>query len=153
MVKTKINLITFANEVNNHLLELTKSQPCPLSELHLHKILYVQYGMFYSKFHRELFKPNFQAWKYGPVEINYKANINNSEGLKQYFDVEVNDKELDFLTDITRKLVKQSPWMLIELTNTLLSWIEYFIEGEAPSSMSTIDPKAIQDDFRDFLLF
>lgn len=43
-----------------------------VSELHIHKILFILYGAFYKEFNKELFNQNFQAWKYGPVEIDYR---------------------------------------------------------------------------------
>ena len=41
-----------------------KKEENKVSELHMHKILFIIYGDFYTKFKKELFEPNFEYTKY-----------------------------------------------------------------------------------------
>lgn len=128
----KINLIDFIKEINSKLSKYTKEQDLNeennVSELHIHKILFIIYGAFYTKFKKELFKPNFQAWKYGPVEIDYRRYIKNHEPFDfDKFDVSLKEnKEKMYLSNLITKLLKFSPWSLVEYTHSLDAWIDNY---------------------------
>ena len=128
----------------------TREQGCQegneSSELHTHKILFIVYGAFYEKFNKEIFEPNFQAWKYGPVEIDYRKFIkDNDEKILNKFDCEINNNEKIYLEKLIIKLLKFSPWSLVEYTHSLDAWINNY-EGEE------IDYKRIpkEDIFKSF---
>lgn len=158
MIK-KINLINFIKEVNQELNEKTNEidhyEENEVSELHIHKILFILYGAFHKEFNKELFNPNFQAWKYGPVEIDFRKyftnrklnNINqNDEDLYNKFNYVLNNnQEKNFLKKVTTNLLKFSPWSLVEYTHSLDAWINNYCEN-------TSKPNAIkkQDIFKSF---
>ncbi|MDE5767016.1 MAG: DUF4065 domain-containing protein, partial [Malacoplasma sp.] len=50
-----------------------------ISELFMHKILFFIYGGFFKNFKKNLFEPNFEAWKYGPVEIDYRKEFKKNK--------------------------------------------------------------------------
>lgn len=132
----QINLINFIQEKNKELNKVSKfeeQEENDVSELHFHKILFILYGSFYAKFNKELFNPNFKAWKNGPVEQDYhlikKENKNNLK-IKFNFKFETNI-EKEYLTKITIKLLKFSPWSLVEYTHSLDAWINNYIESQS----------------------
>ncbi len=138
----KINLIDFNNEVNNKLMmETDEMSASDLSELHMHKLLYIQYGLFYKEFKKELFKCNFEAWKYGPVEINYRNNKEDKEYINQYFSIDLNKKEKTFLLKLTKKTVKFSPWVLVDFTHSTDAWFENYDEYKKHSKIPSEDIK------------
>lgn len=146
----KVNLIEFMNEINRNLTTAYDGMKATeLSELHVHKILFIQYGMFYKEFQKELFKPNFQAWKYGPVEIDYRRYIDNKDKLDNFFTTQLNENQIKFLTKITEKLVKTSPWYLVDITHGFDCWLNNYHENST-NNHNRIEPTAIQEDFKKF---
>ena len=73
MMHEKKDIVQYINEVNAGLSEGTEESSI-VSELQMHKMLFLIYGRFYNQYNIELWQPNFEAWKYGPVEINYRHN-------------------------------------------------------------------------------
>ena len=70
-----VNLIDLINEENNSLNQASTNQfeENKISELQMHKILYLLFGEFYKKFNKTSFKnSNFEAWKLGPVEVDFR---------------------------------------------------------------------------------
>lgn len=99
-----------------------------VSELHMHKILYYSYGFFYSKFEKELFLADFQAWKYGPVEKKYREYLkSNNENVKKKFDINLNSmEEKSFLEDLIFKLINFSPYRLVSESHNTKPWIDNY---------------------------
>ena len=78
-----------------------------VSELQMHKILYLLFGEFYKKFNKTLFKnSNFEAWKLGPVEVDFRWGFKNKK-LKEIskFNVFLNDEEISFLKLLIQKFL------------------------------------------------
>ncbi|MDE5767033.1 MAG: SocA family protein [Malacoplasma sp.] len=135
MTKKKINLIEFIEKQNKTIftsafsgeeLEYEKNE---LSELFIHKMLYFAYGYFYAKFNKELFADaNFQAWKYGPVEIDVREKFKNNKkisGIKK-FNIEINEKEEQFLKRIIKNLLNFSTWKIVDLSHFTAPWKNNF---------------------------
>lgn len=142
----RINLIEFIKEINNGLTKNTKeldlNEENNVSELHTHKILFIVYGAFYTKFKRELFEANFCAWKYGPVEIDYRKYVKNKNQFNlDKFNIVLNDNEEKiYLSHLIEKLLKFSPWSLVEYTHSLNAWINnYDYEGNKLNSIPKED--------------
>lgn len=132
-----INLISFIKKINDDLNKtITKEQDFhegnEISELHAHKILFIVYGAFHKKFNKEIFEPNFQAWKYGPVEIDYRNYVkNNDQSSLKKFNIVLNDnKEKVYLSNLIIKLLKFSPWSLVDYTHSLDAWINNYDNEE-----------------------
>ncbi len=113
----------------------------------MHKILYFTYGYYYSLFKEELFKTNFFAWQYGPVDttiynstykknkykLNYlKDDLKNQDKNKnkqaKIFLNQNKKKELDkiinFLInkssfDFVSDSHKTKPWILTNINNRI----------------------------------
>lgn len=132
----KLNLISLINKKNDELNSSTELNYCEISELHMHKILYISYGMFYKEFKRELFTPNFEAWKYGPVEINYRNYLKNEILTKKNFEIKVNDKEIEYLNKLIKKLIKTSPWFLVDFTHSTEAWLSKYDESSKHTKMN-----------------
>ena len=121
-----INLIDFIYQENNNLNQTVAAEfeENNVSELHMHKILYLLFGLFYRKFKRDLFADaNFEAWKYGPVEVDFRIAFKNKalKGLTK-FNLVLTKAEIVFLTKLTKKFLCYSPWLLVDITHTSDPW-------------------------------
>lgn len=131
----KINLIELINNRYQALLNETDSidENAKITELQMHKMLFIIFGQFYVRFQRELFDCNFQAWKYGPVEINYRnffKSEKNSKEFKKVFDIEVNKVEYNYLIKLIDKFLKFSPWWLVDFTHSMDAWMFHYNESD-----------------------
>lgn len=134
----KINLLEYINEkyknsnkeVWNFKKEILKENFAQekITELHIHKILYFLFGFFWKEYKKELFNANFEAWKYGPIEIDFR-NKKNLEKLEIF----INNNELKFLDKIIFNLLKYDVWNLVDESHKTLPWLENYIEGEIHS--------------------
>ena len=121
-----INLIDFIYQENNNLNQTVAAEfeENNVSELHMHKILYLLFGLFYRKFKRDLFAgANFEAWKYGPVEVDFRIAFKNKtlKGLTK-FNLVLRKAEIIFLTKLTKKFLCYSLWLLVDITHASDPW-------------------------------
>lgn len=150
----EVNLIDFIQEVNNENFDNTKEmrEDSSLNELHMHKLLYFLYGKFWREFQKELFKPKFLAWKYGPVEINYrnylKAPVGSkeAEGFYKKFWVRVNKQEMKFLHEEINWLAELPDYYLVDVSHTTRPWINH----HEPNKSNEIPNQEIKDEFECF---
>lgn len=159
-MKREKNLINMINSINDDFFcEKTKintldqeEQYNSVSELQMHKILYILYGNFYRTFSKELFeKAKFQAWTWGPVEYDYRyalkilKNENNNEGYNKIIDKfnisDLSEEEYIFLDKKIRRLLNYHPWALVEFTHQTNAWIKNYSEGVKNKSISIEDIK------------
>ena len=144
-----VNLIDLINEENNNLNQATTNQfeENTISELQMHKILYLLFGEFYLEFNKNLFdQPNFEAWKLGPVEIDFRKGFkeNKIENIKK-FNLFLNYKEILFLKELIKKLLRHSAWYLVDITHTSNAWIDNYDGKEG--SRNKISEKDIKEKF------
>lgn len=134
-MENKKNLITFIKDINNELnwntQDLNLVEENNVSELHIHKMLFIVYGAFYKKFNKELFEPNFAAWKYGPVELDYRkfAKDDKNDLINKFNFSLQNNSEENYLKKLIQKLLKFSPWSLVEYTHSFEAWINNYDEN------------------------
>ncbi len=88
------------------------------SELKMHKMLYFIYGLYYKKYGKELFDAKFQAWRYGPVEVNYRYKSNKGIG----FEISFNENESEYISSILEKFMLLDTWTLVEMTHETTPW-------------------------------
>ena len=115
-----------------------------ISELQIHKILFLVYGEFYKKFKKPLFTDaNFVAWTHGPVEIDYRQGF--QKGLEQInkFHLNLNLEEKDYVKGLINKFLHFSVWSLVEICQSYDSWIYHYEQG----LKNKIPNQAIWDDF------
>ena len=144
-----VNLIDLINEENNSLNQASTNQfeENKISELQMHKILYLLFGEFYLEFNKNLFdQPNFEAWKLGPVEIDFRKGFkeNKINQIKK-FNIFLNYKEIMFLKGLIKKLLRHSAWYLVDITHTSNAWIDNYDGKE--DSRNKISEKDIKDKF------
>ena len=138
MTHEKKDIVQYIIDVNAELCKETK-QSNEVTELQMHKILFFLYGRFYNQYKIELWQPNFEAWKYGPVEINYRHNPKLVEP------IDIDQLSLDQKNELHRmivKLLKTSVWQLVDFSHTLNSWI-----NNQDKNNSKISKEEIQQDF------
>ncbi len=116
MERKEVNLINFNQKLGKN----------NVSELMMHKVLYFQYGLFHNRFDRELITPNFAAWEYGPVEIEYRKFAKNKEFDKNHFIAILSDDEYDYLVEITKKLLSYPPHFLVDVSHNTDAWFDNY---------------------------
>ncbi len=119
------------------------SESNEVTELHMHKILFFIYGSFYKQFKIKLWEPNFEAWKYGPVEVNYR----NFKKLDKSINIdELNIIQKKFLNEKIQSLLKTSIWNIVEFSHSLNCWINHY-----NSDNNKISTDEIMNDFLEIL--
>ncbi len=89
------------------------------SELKVHKILYFLYGFYYRQYQKELFDPEFQAWKYGPVEINYRKH-------PKIFQLNFLESEEGYIKKVVLYFMKINSWDLVEMSHQTEPWLKLY---------------------------
>ncbi len=140
MSGNKMDIVQYIKEVNAELCKGTKESN-EVTELQMHKILFLIYGRFYSQYNIELWHPNFEAWQYGPVETNYRYH-HNLEFAKPIDINQLNIGQKDQLKKMIIKLLRFSVWGLVDYTHTLDSWKNHYEKKD-----NVISVKEIQDEF------
>ena len=144
-----VNLIDLINEENNNLNQASTNQfeENRISELQMHKILYLLFGEFYLEFNKNLFEqPNFEAWKLGPVEIDFRIGFkDNKVNEIKKFNIFLNYKEIMFLKELIKKLLRHSAWYLVDITHTSNAWLDNY-DGKK-DSRNKISEKDIKEKF------
>ena len=162
------NLIDFINNVSfeidifkEHQNLVDKKESKIISELVMHKILYFIYGGFYKNFKKELWDPKFEAWQYGPVEVQYREislyalnnNYHVSEDLlkKKFLFNESNftDEEIKYLKNLIIALIKMGVYNLVEFSHETDPWIN---NSNKIIGQNKIDKKEIKDYFKSKLI-
>lgn len=95
-----------------------------LTKIRIHKLLYFTYIEYYMKYGEELFKPNFQAWRYGPVEVDIYYNVS----IKKRRKVKSNEKK--FLYDIYQKYSQYKDFELVDISHRTAPWKEAYKDFE-----------------------
>ena len=136
-----LNLIAFINEINEEnqqQYQCSSYQPDikqdfnnqieqnPVSELQMHKILFLTFCEFYQKFSKNLFtNPNFVAWKFGPVELDYRQlsqNPSSERNQLNKFNIKIDQEEYQYLKDLIQKMLSHSVWHLVAISHSSPAW-------------------------------
>lgn len=134
----EMDIIKYIDKVNAELCK-GMEESNKITELQMHKMLFLIYGRFYNQYNIELWQPNFKAWKYGPVEINYRHH----KPLNESIDInKLKDGPKDQLKKMIIKLLRFSVWELVDYTHTLDSWKNHYEKKD-----EVISAKEIQDEF------
>lgn len=123
-----------------------------ISKIKLQKGLYFLYA-YYSQFvyrgtdseigddfpknlSRELFKPDFQAWSYGPVDYSiykkYDEITNNTSkcNIEVFLKKSENEFVSDYLDTLTRQILNSTDFGLVELSHQDQSWSNHYHQHE-----------------------
>lgn len=158
--KNLINLIKTINdrmgiELENISFEsfsrISNREENEISELFMHKILFFVYGGFYKNFKKELFCPEFEAWKYGPVEKGYRRQRKSKKPDYKKFDLnnlKLNNKEKEYLYRTISNLLKNSPWNLVSISHDTKAWKNNY----DPNKRNKILKEDIFDSFNDIII-
>lgn len=112
-----IDLIALSNTKND------------LSELKYHKMLFLIYKELKKQLNKEIFDCNFEAWKYGPVEIDFRKYWKNNclQCYNKFNLSKLNQEEYKILLDVIYKFNFLNTSSLIELTHNDKIWKQNFI--------------------------
>lgn len=140
------NIVNFIFEINESMYDGSEGKN-EITELQMHKILFFVYGSFYNQFKKELWNANFQAWKYGPVEINYREISRDDNKKYDLFDFkfEINNEQKEFLKILIERLLKTSVWALVDFSHYLNCWK---LKYESFEKQQKMDKKEIFNDFK-----
>jgi len=133
----KVNLIDF---IKNASLEIDifkekdnrinhEKEDKIISELVMHKILYFIYGGFYKNFKKELWNAKFEAWPYGPVEVQYRAyKYDDNPDYKEFLfdESDYNKEEIKYLKKLIIGLIKMGTYNVVEFSHRTDPWINNF---------------------------
>ncbi|SDB89490.1 Uncharacterized phage-associated protein [Pelagirhabdus alkalitolerans] len=115
----------------DHILAIAHQHDVPLTNLHLQKIMFFTLGFYMQKIGdidnlaEEISNANsFRRWKYGPVveEVYFKYNIYGDTPILSQGEYSEDYSNLD---DIIIKLLKVSPFKLVEVSHKIPSWKNY----------------------------
>lgn len=71
---------------------------------------------------KELFNANFEAWKYGPIEIDFRQMKKDPKIKFEKFNIFLSKEESKYLFELTCDLLtKTSPWMLVDISYETLA--------------------------------
>lgn len=123
----KAKFINYEEQAMIDEFKLLKYKFFDLKELKMHKVLYFLYGFYYSKYNEELFPAEFSAWRYGPVELNYR---NYRKDITNNFFLNFNlksrlakDREkIQFLKDKIIELFIHDVWTLVAISHDTAPW-------------------------------
>lgn len=141
------NIVHFIYKINKSMYDGSEGQN-EITELQMHKILFFVYGSFYNQFKKELWNANFEAWKYGPVEINYRemSNHGDNEKYKLFnFKFDINNEQKEFLKILIVRLLKTSVWALVDFSHYLNCWK---LKYESDEKQKVMDKNEIFNDFK-----
>ena len=134
-----INIIDAAK----YLVFLSYQNMKSLTPLKLQKILYLSQGWSYVWDDKPLFKEHFNAWQYGPV------NVEVYEYFKKYGRAEIpEDESLSYISDSCSRETLESVWRnycnysafeLVNLTHQQSPWIKAFQKGTEISNSDIKD--------------
>lgn len=95
-----------------------------------------------------MFSPNFQTWKYGPVEIDFRKDFKEQNKTYSKFDIVLSiEAEKIYLNKLITKLLKFSAWSLVEYIHTLDAWINNYDSQE--NKLNPIPKEDIIETFKD----
>lgn len=131
-----------------HIIYLaSKDNYFSLTPLKLQKLLYYSQGFSYVWYNQPIFKDEFEAWQYGPVnrEIYNKYKKYGQNRIPSY-EGEVADsllEEIDVLESVWDNLKRYSAFDLVKMTHKEEPWIKANRESNV-----YIDNESIRDYFK-----
>lgn len=144
----------------NKLIAYLKENLNPFTDLKLQKALYflwAYYSAMYGdsdmdEYPSELFKANFEAWKYGPVISNVYRDYKNGnyENLVSDFSPE-NSMEKDvkqFIDEMIKQFNDISVFGLVNRSHADHAWRDVYRDGESHISMNN---NTITEEYKEYL--
>jgi|TARA_R100000093_G_scaffold64446_1_gene35411 uncharacterized phage-associated protein len=125
-----------------------------LSNLQLHKILYIAHMIFTGRHDGQplIGDEQFQAWDYGPVlpTVYRHASSYGASNIQNLFHhvppVDTSTEEYTVIRDAVIHFAQRSPFDLVDITHQPVSaWAQCYRPGER---FITIDQGAIMDEYR-----
>lgn len=114
--------------VANFILQVADAEQCPVSNLHINKIVYFLHADFLASFSRPLVSAKIEAWTHGPVfrelyrefkkhgsdAISTPATfLDPSSGERGIARCEFTPEEENFLVDLVKKYIAMKPSALV----------------------------------------
>ena len=93
-----------------------------IDEMKLHKLLYFSQREYIAITGHELFKENFEGWKYGPVCREIRENI-TPDGLISGDSSKVSEEAIYIVKNIILEYGALASWKLSELSHKEISWL------------------------------
>jgi uncharacterized phage-associated protein len=136
------------NEAADYFVFLSRQKPeNPISPLKLQKLLYFAQGWSYYWDNTALFPEEFEAWTYGPVNVEiyhrFKQYVSSPIPDREGSKPKMKDAEKETIDAVWLKYGEYSSSRLVELTHRQTPWREAF------ETNSTISNESIERYFKD----
>lgn len=140
----------------------------PISKIKLQKGLYFLYAYFYkfiqtsskseladhfTSVPEDLFKANFQAWSYGPVDKDVYRSHNNGFleysdfDIEEFLEVSNNEEVKDMLVTLTNEIFESSDFGLVELSHMDDCWKSQYDPSLGMFNQNVISAESIKREY------
>lgn len=116
--------------------KLCQARDWKVSNLELQKMLYISQVLHLGIYGHHLFRGNFQAWDYGPVEpdIYHRFKIFGNKPIQAWafpvIEEDCSTEDSEFIDEIARLLSELKPFQLVNLTHRKgTAWENIYIPG------------------------
>lgn len=121
-----------ALDIAKYVVTKCSNDGCPISNLHLQKILYYLQKEYLQNGTTGLFVDEIQAWKFGPVveSVYFYFCSNGASAIDKKYDISIDTSEksgIDQVIDIYKLI---NPWELVQRTHKPeKAWAKIFSNG------------------------
>lgn len=107
-----------------------------LTHMQIQKLIYFAHALSLVAYDRPLVKKKFQAWPYGPVDLDVFLVFRGSgkqkiKNLIQNIDQPIDSETHELIALVYQKFGKKTGWKLSELTHEGAPWKEAYKPGES----------------------
>lgn len=109
-----------AIDVAKYIINKCAVEKCPVTNLHLQKILYFIQKEYLTKKEMPLFDDEIQAWQFGPVvpEVYYHYCGFGSTQITMKYKVNIDKIDMEIIDPIVEDKRNKKPWDLVDETHT-----------------------------------
>lgn len=110
-----------AIDIAKYIINKCTLENCPISNLHLQKILYFLQRKYLREKGITLFIDEIQAWQFGPVvpEVYYQYCGFGSFAISlKYYDIDIFDEDAKIIDDVVVENRSKNPWELVKETHS-----------------------------------
>lgn len=140
-------------EFANHVLAVGTQHNLPVTNLQLQKVMFFALGFYIAEngideTAMEIYDENFGRWKYGPVvETIYHEYSNfGSENITEDEHGNI-DERYNVLNRYIEPLLRQNPFVLVEISHSFESWSKYKNDIIARKNVPDYSLNEIETDF------
>lgn len=145
-----------ATPVANWFIQQANMENIPVTQLQLQKLLYLAESAYGSTTGSRLFDKDFQAWKYGPVNVDLYRSVKKygnqpiSQTIAGSYSESLPEEITDFLETIWEYFKVYSGTELVSLTHEVGPWEEFYT-SKSTRGTQFIPAQQVHSSWNDFL--